>query len=232
MCYEKIACPHCSSFNLKKNGKTANKKQKYQCKDCGKQFITNYTYQGCRPEIRLLILKMTLNSSGIRDISRVLQISTNTVQKYLLKEARKIPLVRPPTRAKLVELDEFWSFVGSKANQRWTWLGVTSSTRRIGAVVNGRRTDKCCRQLLEQYQNSRIEEFATDDWQSYSKFVPSEIHHTGKDKTKRVERVNLNFRVHLKRLNRRTIAFSKSDEMHDAVINLYVHHHNLRQHKI
>ncbi|MBA2606625.1 MAG: hypothetical protein H0U96_07135 [Acidobacteria bacterium] len=36
----------------------------------------------------------------------------------------------------------------------------------------------------------------------------------------------MNFGVHLKRLNRRTIAFSKSDEMHDAVIKLYVHYHN------
>lgn len=232
MCYEKITCPHCSSFNLKKNGKTSNKKQKYLCKDCRKQFITNYTYQGCRVFIRSLILKMTLNSSGIRDISRVLQISTNTIQKHLLEKARKVPDVRPPTRAKTVELDEFWSFVGSKSNQRWTWLAITSSSRRIGAFVNGRRTDKNCRELVGKYQNSQVTEFASDDWQSYQKCVPPDIHHIGKNKTQRIERVNLNFRVHLKRLNRRTIAFSKSDEMHDAVIKLYVRHHNFRQHKI
>ncbi len=226
MCKIEIHCPKCQSLNLVKNGKTANKKQKYRCKNCRKQFITDYTYQGCRPFIRSLILKMTLNSSGIRDISRVLQISTNTVQKILLKQARKIPDARPPTRAKTVELDEFWSFVGSKQNQRWTWLAITSSSRRIGAFVNGRRTDKNCRELIDKYQNSRIGEFASDDWQSYQKFVPSEIHHIGKDKTQRIERVNLNFRVHLKRLNRRTIAFSKSNEMHDAVIKLYVHYHN------
>lgn len=226
MCKIEIYCPTCQSLNLVKNGKTATKKQKYQCKNCHKQFITDYIYQGCRPEIRSLILKMTLNNSGIRDISRVLQISTNTVQKYLLKASRKIPDVRPPTRAKTVELDEFWSFVGSKSNQRWTWLGITSSTGRIGAFVNGRRTDKKCRELLSKYQNSRIEEFASDQWQSYPKYVPSAIHYIGKDKTQRVERVNLNFRVHLKRLNRRTIAFSKTDKMHDAVIKLYVHYHN------
>lgn len=226
MCKEEINCPHCQSLNLVKNGKTANKKQKYLCKNCRKQFITNYTYQGCDPFIRSLILKMTLNSSGIRDISRVLGISTNTVQTVLLKEAQKIPDVRPPTRAKTVELDEFWSFVGSKKSQRWTWLGVTSSSRRIGAVVNGRRTDQSCRELVSKYQNSSIEEFASDDWQSYPKYVPKELHHIGKNKTQRVERVNLNFRVHLKRLNRRTIAFSKTDKMHDAVIKLYVHHHN------
>ena len=232
MCYQQITCPHCSSFDLKKNGKTRNKKQKYRCKGCGRQFITDYSYQGCRPFIRSLILKMTLNSSGIRDISRVLSISVNTVLKQIRQAAEELPRLRPPTKAQTVELDEFWSFVGSKSNQRWTWLGLTSATRRIGAFVNGRRTDKNCRELLQKYQNSRIGEFASDEWQSYRKYVPSDLHYIGKDKTQRIERTNLNFRLHLKRLNRRTIAFSKNDEMHDAVINLYVHYHNFRQHKL
>ena len=231
MFYQQITCPHCSSFNLKKNGKTGNKKQKYYCKDCRRQFITDYTYQGCRPEISSLILKMTLNSSGIRDISRVLSISVNTVLKAIRRAAEKLPVLRPPSKAQTVELDEFWSFVQNKSNQRWTWLGLTSSTRRIGAVVNGKRTDKNCRELLQKYKNSRIAEFASNQWQSYPKYVPSDLHYIGKDKTQRIERTNLNFRLHLKRLNRKTIAFSKNDEMHDAVINLYAHHHNFRQHK-
>ncbi len=227
-----MACPHCSSFNWKKNGKTANKKQKYLCKDCQKQFIFAYAYQGSSPFIRSLIPKMTLNGSGVRDISRVLSVSPTTVLRIIRQVAEKLPETHPPARAKLVELDEFWSFVGSKSNQRWTWLGITSSTRRIGAFVNGRRTDKNCRKLMKRYQNSQVTTFASDEWQSYPKYVPSEKHHIGKDKTQRIERVNLNFRVHLKRLGRRTIAFSKSEEMHDAVIKMYVHHHNFRQHKL
>lgn len=201
MCYQQITCPPCSSFNLKKNGKTRNKKQKYRCKGCGRQFITDYSYQGCRPFIRSLILKMTLNSSGIRDISRVLSISVNTVLKQIRQAAEELPRLRPPTKAQTVELDEFWSFVGSKSNQRWTWFGLTSATRRIGAFVNDRRTDKNCRELLQKYQNSRIGEFASDEWQSYRKYVPSDLHYIGKDKTQRIERTNLNFRLHLKRLN-------------------------------
>lgn len=38
--------------------------------------------------------------------------------------------------------------------------------------------------------------------------------------------------ISLKGLKRRTTAFLKSKKMHDAVIKLYVHYHNLRQHKI
>lgn len=173
---------------------------------------------------------MTLNSSGIRDIARVLHISTNTVLTVLRKEAAKVAEPSPPTHAQTIELDELWSFVGSKRKQRWTWLGVTTSTRRIGAFVNGRRTDQNCRELVKKYHRSRITEFVSDDWQSYRKVLSASRHYIGKDRTQRVERVNLNFRTHLKRLHRRGLGFSKSEEMHDAVIRLYVRQHNQRQH--
>ena len=142
MCYKKIICPHCSSLNLKNNGKTRNKKQKYQCKDCRRQFITDYSYQGCRREISSLIVKMTLNGSGIRDISRVLAISTNTILKAIRLAAGKLPPLRPPNHAQTVELDEFWSFVGKKKNQRWTWLGLTrgDAAHRSGG---SRQTHRC-----------------------------------------------------------------------------------------
>ncbi|HEX8493561.1 MAG TPA: IS1 family transposase, partial [Pyrinomonadaceae bacterium] len=41
---------------------------------------------------------------------------------------------------------------------------------------------------------------------------------------------NLNFRTHLKRLQRRTICFSKSTEMHEALIKLYIDQHNRQHH--
>lgn len=62
----------------------------------------------------------------------------------------------------------------------------------------------------------------TDDWQSYSKFIPEEMHQVGKANTWKIERLNLNFRTHLKRLSRRTICFSKSTLVHDNVIGMYI----------
>jgi len=75
-----------------------------------------------------------------------------------------------------------------------------------------------------------VRNFATDDWQSYSKVLPAKRHHVGKDGTQRIERKNLNFRTHLKRLQRKTICFSKSLEMHQAVIKLYIYALNSTQH--
>jgi transposase-like protein len=84
---EEIACPRCSSPNIKKNGTTANRKQKYRCKDCRRQFIADSTYRGWMPVLRNPIVPMMMNSSGIRDIARVLQISTQTVMKTIRERA-------------------------------------------------------------------------------------------------------------------------------------------------
>jgi insertion element IS1 protein InsB len=84
---------------------------------------------------------MTVNASGIRDISRVLQISPNTVLAIIKAEAQAVAELGVPQPIKNLEIDEFWSFVGKKANQRWTWYGFDRERKRIVAYVNGRRTD-------------------------------------------------------------------------------------------
>jgi insertion element IS1 protein InsB len=63
----------------------------------------------------------------------------------------------------------------------------------------------------------------SDAWAAYAKLLPKEyIHIIGKDNTWKIERKNLNFRTHLKRLHRKTICFSKDEEIHDNVIAMYI----------
>ncbi len=175
---------------------------------------------------------MTLNSSGIRDIARVLSISTNTVLKTLRERAAAILEPRVPPRIKDLEVDEVWSFIGKKSEQCWLWYGLNRATKRIAAYVLGRRTDKSCQELVEKLDSCQVANYYTDDWQSYRKTLDPERHHIGKDGTQDIERHNLNFRTHVKRLHRRTICFSKSAEMHAAVIKLYVNYLNAWQHKL
>lgn len=123
------------------------------------------------------------------------------------------------------ELDEFWSFVGSKSNQRWTWLAMDKSTGIIIAWHNGKRTDEDFKILLSYMSNIPIRRYYTDNWGAYSRLLPRSKHYIGKDKTWKIERRNLNFRTHLKRLNRKTICFSKSTKIHDNVIGMYIERH-------
>ena len=48
---------------------------------------------------------------------------------------------------KEAELDEQWSFVGKKSNQRWIWLTVDHSTNTVLAYVFGRRKDTVFKEL-------------------------------------------------------------------------------------
>jgi len=110
----------CSSTKIKKNGGTANCKQRYRCKNCGRQFITAYTYLGRVESVRELIIPMALNGCGVRDVSRALFVSPNTALKTLRAAAATIPGLPVPSKAPDLEIDEFWSFVGSKRRPRRT----------------------------------------------------------------------------------------------------------------
>lgn len=225
-----VRCPDCNSENIKRNGKSKTYRQRYVCKSCARSFQTTYTYNAWKPERRALIVPMTMRNSGIRDIETVLGIHRDSVMATIKAEAAKIPEQAPPQRkpkVRVAEPDEFWSFVRSKDHQRWTWYAWDAKRKCILAHHNGRRTNASCKTLCEKLSKRYdIRRYNTDDWQSYSKLLPPSKHRISKKGTQRIERQNLNFRTHIKRLNRRTICFSKSEIMHDAVITLYIYRTN------
>jgi insertion element IS1 protein InsB len=57
---------------------------------------------------------------------------------------------------------------------------------------------------------------------AYKRYLPENKHYIGKDMTWKIERKNLNFRTHIKRLNRKTICYSKDEQIHDNVIGMYI----------
>ena len=84
-----VLCPYCQSDQIIKRGKTETGKQRYRCQnpDCPHQsFVLNPTHKGRLPEIKQKVVEMSLNGSGIRDIARVLKISTDTVINEFKKE--------------------------------------------------------------------------------------------------------------------------------------------------
>jgi insertion element IS1 protein InsB len=120
------------------------------------------------------------------------------------------------------ELDEQWSYVGNKGNQRWLWLAICHVTRTVLAFVFGNRTDDVFLKLKRLLQPYGITVFYTDNWGAYSRHLPVQNHVIGKSNTQRIERKNLTLRTRVKRLTRKTICFSKSEIMHDIVIGLAI----------
>ena len=80
-----IRCIHCGSKKIVKYGKQANGTPRCKCKACGKTFQAEYISKGALPETKKMIIKMSLNGSGVRDISRVLGVDKNTVVDVLKK---------------------------------------------------------------------------------------------------------------------------------------------------
>jgi insertion element IS1 protein InsB len=119
-------------------------------------------------------------------------------------------------------MDELWSFVQKKSNQRWTWYAIERTSGCILAWHNGKRTDEAFLVLWDLLKVFNIGKYYTDNWAAYSKYIPPDKHKTGKDNTWKIERKNLNFRTHLKRLSRKTICFSKNETIHDNVIGMYI----------
>ena len=207
-----IECPHCGSLDLQKNGHSENGTQRWRCNGCRKSFQLTYRYNARKPGVKEQIDELTLNSSGVRDIGRILKISTNTVIARLKKTPNVNPYVLDMIEHRQLEkleveiydtaeMDEFWSFVGKKSNQRWTWYAMDKASGIILAWHNGKRTDTDFQKLLQYLKNIPIDLYYTDDWGAYSRNLPENRHCIGKDRTWKIERKNLNFRTHLKRLN-------------------------------
>ena len=120
------------------------------------------------------------------------------------------------------EMDEMWSYVSSKKNPRWLWHAIDRSTGQVLAYVFGRRKDEVFLQLKKLLLPFGIKRYCTDGWEAYERHNPAENHEVGKRKTQIIERKHLRLRTRIKRLVRKTICFSKTEEMHDLVIGLFI----------
>jgi insertion element IS1 protein InsB len=120
------------------------------------------------------------------------------------------------------EVDEMWSFVGKKAQQRWLWHAIDHRTGVVLAYVLGTRQDEVFLQLKALLAPFGIHQFYTDGADVYDRHLDAQQHTVGKTHTQKIERKHLTLRTRLKRLVRKTICFSKSVLLHDIVIGLFV----------
>lgn len=74
------------------------------------------------------------------------------------------------------ECDEMWSFVGSKAQQRWLWYAIDHATGKILAYVLGSRKDEAFIKLKALLEPFGITRFYTDDWGAYERHLEPENH--------------------------------------------------------
>ena len=186
-----------------------------------------YRYRGANPQIQRLIRVMALRGSGIRDLGVGFTVSAGTVLRVLRRWFAQLLEPECTGHYPMVILDEFWSYVGKrKAGKRWVWYAICADTGKVLAFHIGKRNDASCQRLMRKLAHLQIDCYCTDAWKSYQNHIPPDKHYIGKDRTWKIERKNLNFRTHIKRLTRETICFSKKDDMHYGIIKTYIHKTN------
>ena len=131
----------------------------------------------------------------------------------------------------MLELDELWSFVGKKEQQRWVWLALCRRTRQVVAYWVGDRSKTSALQLWRRIPTdyARCRSFS-DGYQAYRFMFDRERHQmmnkpTGE--TSHVERWFNTLRQRLARFTRKTLAFSKMDAFHEGLLRLFIYQYNL-----
>ena len=124
--------------------------------------------------------------------------------------------------AEEAEVDEMWSFVGKKREPRWLWHAIDHRSGKVLAYVFGRRQDEVFLKLKALLEPFGIKRYYTDYWGAYTRHLDADEHQPGKRNTQQIERKHLTLRTRIKRLVRKTICFSRSTQMHDIVIGLFV----------
>jgi insertion element IS1 protein InsB len=95
--------------------------------------------------------------------------------------------------------------------------------------VFGRRQDEACLRLQQLLEPFGITTFDTDGWGAYERHLDPAQHEVGKEHSQNIESKHVNLRTRITRLVRDTLYFSKTERMHDLVIELCIHRYELRR---
>lgn len=213
-----MKCRHCSESCIKK-GKTRDY-QRYQCIVCKKYQQETYRYNSYLVNDSEFI-RFLKEGLGIRSMGRLFQISNSTVINRILKIAQRLKKQTPIVFGQTYEVDELFTYVGNKYNRICIAYSLNPQTREVIDFIVGRRNKTNLMKITSTLLLSDAKQIVTDKLNIYKELIPNEIHSTKHRGINRIERQNLTLRTHLKRLNRRTICYSKSTAMLYAVVKIY-----------
>ncbi len=84
-------CPSCGSEQIVKNGSTHNKKPKFKCKECGRQFVKFPEKKEISSETKAWIDELLLEKVSLRGIARVTKVSRTWLQNYVNRKYKRTP---------------------------------------------------------------------------------------------------------------------------------------------
>src|SRR5262245_56956584 len=228
------SCRSCGSEDIIRNGHNKCGNAQYKCKACGTCRVirpkTKYT-----AEAKATILEARDERMSLRGMERVFGVWRGTVLRWLREQIKQLPKLSqtllPSQASDVLELDECWTFLQQRFQERWLWIALCRRTRQIVAYAIGDRSQATCHKLKDRlphdYRDCRL---VADGWEAYQlTFSADQLqgHRGVRGTTNHAERWFNTLRQRLARYTRKTLAFSKSDTYHALATHAFIVHYNL-----
>ena len=240
-----LTCPDCTSGKIIMYGHTHYGKQRYQCKDCQRQFVACNDHW-IDEQTRTYIERLLRERISLRAICRAMQVSMTWLMDFAASIWEQTPtdlgvewelldnLMEEELQDLELQVDEMWSFVDRKQHKQWVWVIYCPAIKQVLAFHVGGRGKVDAQRLLNKLPDRLRENclFATDYWEAYYQNIPKEQHRASKALTYHIEGYFTGVRARVSRLVRRSVSFSKKLTNHVAAIgylfwqrNLIAHHY-------
>lgn len=110
-----MKCPHCGRTEKQhKAGQTGSGRQRYRCMYCQRKYTPKPKPRGYPPELRQQAVQMYVDGMNFRRIARHLNISHQTVYRWVKSYSERLPAPPQPEKVTEAEMDEVFSFIGNK----------------------------------------------------------------------------------------------------------------------
>ncbi len=112
-----MKCPHCGQTEGQvKVGHNPSGSQRYLCKGCQRKYTPEPLPQGYDEARRREAVRLSIDGMNLRRIGRTLGMSYQSVANWVKAYAQQLPATPPlpATLPRVAELDELYTFVGSK----------------------------------------------------------------------------------------------------------------------
>lgn len=205
----------CVKAGLQKSGK-----QKYKCKVCGKYQQESYVYLSYTPEVWEQFRKFNNMGCGSHQMARFLEISVNTVQKWIGKALKLQPVVRFPNGG-VYDIDELQTCLGKRKNKIWVCYGWHMQLRLPVGLHVGRRNTEGLSSVVLEVLKQEPKRVNTDNHAPYQNLIDGSIHRKGRRKANHIERQHRSMRKDISCLIRETMCYAKKKEILEARIRWY-----------
>jgi transposase-like protein len=113
-------CPHCGATEEQTTyGRTARGSQRFKCRACVRVYTPDALPLGYGDEVKREAVRLYLEGTNFRRIGRILGVNHQSVINRVNSYHASLPPARRPVAApETLEMDELFTFVGSKKRRR------------------------------------------------------------------------------------------------------------------